>query len=172
MSELSRRSFIKLGGGAAAAAASAVVPGQAFAKSNAQPVGATVLPYPVKSIGTVKRLPENKAVSFNYPDDSSPCAVIKMGYPVAGGVGPNKDIVAYSTMCTHMGCPVAYDSSSRNFKCPCHFSVFDSEKDGQMVTGQATENLPIIHLVYDNKNDTISAIGVEGLIYGRQSNIL
>lgn len=172
MTELSRRSFIKLGGGAAAAGATAVVPGQALAKSGTERIGATVLPYPIKSLGNAKKLPVNKAVNFSYPDEFSPCAVIRMGYPVPGGVGPNKDIVAYSTMCTHMGCPVAYDSSSRNFKCPCHFSVFDSEKDGQMVTGQATENLPVIQLAYDSKDGSVSAIGVEGLIFGRQSNIL
>jgi len=50
--------------------------------------------------------------------------------------------------------------------------VFDSEKTGQMVTGQATENLPRIRLSYDEKTDTLTATGVEGLIYGRQANIL
>ena len=32
------------------------------------------------------------------------------------------------------------------FKCPCHFSMFDAEKGGQMICGQATENLPRIVL--------------------------
>lgn len=52
----------------------------------------------------------NAPITFWFPDASSPCAAIKMGAPVPGGVGPNKDIVAYSTLCTHMGCPVAYDA--------------------------------------------------------------
>ncbi len=172
MTDLSRRNFIKVGGGVAAAGATAVIPGQVMARSNEQAVGATVLPYPVKSLGNAKKIPINKAVSFTYPDESSPCTMIRMGYPVPGGVGPDKDIVAYSTMCAHMGCPLAYDASSRNFKCPCHFSVFDSEKEGQMVTGQATENLPVIQLSYNSDNDTVSAIAVDGLIYGRQANIL
>jgi arsenite oxidase small subunit len=41
-----------------------------------------------------------------------------------------------------------------------------------MVCGQATENLPRIKLDYDAKTDSIHASGVDGLIYGRQSNIL
>jgi arsenite oxidase small subunit len=172
MSSLSRRSFIKLGGSTAAATAVAITPGQAQAASNTQRAGATVLPYPITNLGKASKLSVNKAVSFNYPDESSPCALIKMGKPVPGGVGPDKDIVAYSTMCTHMGCPVTYDPSTRDFKCPCHYSVFDSEKEGQMVTGQATENLPSILLAYDNRDGSVSAIGVDGLIYGRQSNIL
>ena len=85
---------------------------------------------------------------------------------------PNKDIVAYSTLCTHMGCPVAYESGTKVFKCSCHFSMFDAENGGQMVCGQATEDLPRVLLDYDAKTDTVSAVGVDGLIYGRQANIL
>jgi arsenite oxidase small subunit len=41
-----------------------------------------------------------------------------------------------------------------------------------MVCGQATENLPQIVLEYNARNDAVVAVGVEGLIYGRQSNML
>ena len=115
---------------------------------------------------------DNTPVNFAFPDASSPCVAIKMGRPVAGGVGPNRDIVAYSILCTHMGCPVSYDTKSRCFKCPCHFSTFDAELGGQMICGQATENLPQIVLDYDAKSGTVTAVAVEGLIYGRQSNLL
>ncbi len=172
MSRVSRRSFLKLGGAGVAAGAASLAPAAALARGQARNPGATTLPYPRKTVGKARSLPENQAVSFNYPDELSPCAVIRMGYPVPGGVGPHGDIVAYSTLCAHMGCPLSYDPKSRDFKCPCHFSVFDSEKKGQMVTGQATENLPRIRLEYDKKTDTVTAVGVDGLIYGRQANIL
>jgi arsenite oxidase small subunit len=71
-----------------------------------------------------------------------------------------------------MGCPVSYDANARTFKCPCHFSVFDAELSGQMICGQATENLPRIQLVWNEKDDAVTAVGVIGLIYGRTSNIL
>ena len=58
-------------------------------------------------------------------------------------------------MCTHMGCPVAYDAEQRVFKCGCHFSMFDAEKGGQIVCGQATENLPRIVLNYNSNDDTV-----------------
>ena len=95
-----------------------------------------------------------------------------MGTAVPGGVGPDKDIVAFSTLCTHMGCPVAYDAATKSFKCPCHFSMFDAEMSGQMICGQATENLPRVQLSYDAKTGSIMAVGIDGLIYGRQANIL
>ncbi|UTW01678.1 arsenate reductase (azurin) small subunit [Amphritea atlantica] len=172
MNQLSRRSFIKLGGAGVAAGVTSLTPASALAKSESFNPGATTLPYPQIAIAKAKALPQNKVIHFNYPDESSPCAVIRLGQPVPGGVGPDMDIVAYSTLCTHMGCPVSYDPASRNFKCPCHFSVFDSEKMGQMVTGQATENLPKIRLEYDANSDSVTAVGIDGLLFGRQANTL
>ena len=171
--KLSRRQFFKVSGGVAAGAGivTGAIPDTAFAATAAD-AGNTVLPYPRKPLGAAGQMAVGQAVAFSYPDDSSPCAVIRMGAPVEGGVGPSRDIVAYSTLCTHMGCPVAYDTKSRCFKCPCHYSTFDAEKAGQMVCGQATEDLPRIVLEYDATGGTVTAVAVSGLIYGRQSNIL
>lgn len=163
----SRRWFLKVSGasalgGAVAPAAAQTAPGSAK----------TLLAYPRKAVGMASKVSTGAPVSFTYPDAASPCLAVKMGSAVPGGVGPDKDIVAFSTLCTHMGCPVNYDSSAKTFKCPCHFSMFDAEKGGQMICGQATENLPRIRLEHDAKSDAISAVGVVGLIYGRQANVL
>jgi arsenite oxidase small subunit len=170
---LTRRQFFKVSGGVAAGAglAAGVIPRSADAAS-APDAGSTVLPYPRKSLGAVAKLTVGQPVAFTYPDDSSPCTLLRMGSAVENGVGPGRDIVAYSTLCTHMGCPVSYEAKSNCFKCPCHFSTFDAEKSGQMICGQATENLPRIVLQYDSAGGTVTAVAVEGLIYGRQSNVL
>ena len=174
--KLNRRFFLKSGGVAAAAAGAAVIPiypaQAAPAPSASAGAGATTLSYPRRAVGKAGTMPSNQVVNFSYPDPASPCVAIRMGAPVPGGVGPNKDIVAYSSLCTHMGCPVAYEGSTKTFKCGCHFSIFDPENSGQMVCGQATENLPMVRLDYDVKTDTVTAVGVVGLIYGRQANIL
>jgi len=166
---VSRREFLKFTGGVAAGAAALPTNAEAAPATDA---GSTVLPYKAKPVGKAGGMPVNQPVSFTFPDASSPCALVKMGGPVPGGVGPNQDIVAYSTMCTHMGCPVAYDPAQKVFKCPCHFSMFDAEKAGQMICGQATENLPRVVLRYNAKDDSVTAVAIDGLIYGRQSNIL
>jgi arsenite oxidase small subunit len=166
---VSRREFLKVTGGVAASAAA--LPTNAEAAPTADP-GSTVLPYKAKPVGKAGGFSANQPVNFTFPDASSPCALVKMGNPVPGGVGPNQDIVAYSTMCTHMGCPVAYDPAQKVFKCPCHFSMFDAEKGGQMICGQATENLPRVVLRYNAKDDAVTAVAIDGLLYGRQSNIL
>lgn len=172
--KIGRRFFLKTGSAAAAVAGTTIIPiRNANAATPPAVSGGTTLPYPKKAaVASAKGMPLNEAVSFSYPDDSSACLAIRMGTPVPGGVGPNGDIVAYSSFCTHMGCPVSYEPGTKVFKCGCHFSIFDPEHGGQMVVGQATENLPRILLEYDAKTDSVHAVGVDGLIYGRQSNIL
>ncbi len=170
-SPISRRTFIKFGGSTVAVGAAAVLPGTAEATASPG-TSQTVLPYPKRSVGPLSKLSAEAPLMFSYPDASSPCAAVKIGMAVPGGVGPDQDIVAYSVLCTHMGCPVAYDAAIKTFKCGCHFSMFDAEKSGQMICGQATENLPRVKLEYDQKAGTVTAIGVDGLIYGRQANVL
>ena len=164
---VTRREFFKWGGSVAAGVG---LTAGAEAKAVQSSTGATNLPYKAKAVGVASKLKADSPVAFTFPDADSPCSLIKMGTPVPGGIGPNKDIVAYSTLCTHMGCPVAYDVNKRTFNCGCHFSMFDAEKGGQMICGQATENLPRIVLEYNDKTDSVTAVAVDGLIYGRQAN--
>ena len=168
---MNRRSFLKSSSVAVAIPVMGTT-GTVLAKENSPTNTGTTLDYPKTAVGNANQLPINKPVNFNYPDSRSPCALIRMGQAVPGGMGPDQDIVAYSILCNHMGCPLNYDPESRTFKCPCHFSIFDSEKAGQMVIGQATEDLPRILLSYNKDTGDIKAVGVSGLIFGRQANIL
>ncbi len=170
MNKLSRRGFLKASGGGVAAGAAASVAAVA-ASPEARAAGA-VLPYESTVIGHAGTLKTGQPVSFAYPDAASPCTMVKIGRAVPGGAGPDGDIVAYSSLCTHMGCPVVYDRESSTFRCPCHYSTFDADLGGQMICGQATENLPRIVLRHDASDDSVSAVAVEGLIYGRVSNVL
>ncbi len=172
MTTVSRRKFLKTGGVGIAAGAAALGSHGALARQEASHVGRVTLPYPLKPVAVASTMSANMPIEFNYPDEESPCVAIKMGSAVPGGVGPESDIVAFSTQCTHMGCIVRYDAETRSLKCPCHFSMFDCEEGGQMIIGQSTTDMPSIILSYDASDDSVSAVGVNGLIYGRQSNIL
>lgn len=167
---LSRRGFLKLGS-TVAVGASIVATGIRSTQAETE-VGRATLPYPAKIVAEAKSLKKGEPAQFNYPDESSPCILLKVGERVPGGIGPDGDIVAYSTICTHQGCLVGYDVKTATIKCPCHFSIFDPARAGQVVCGQATVNLTQIVLDYNPENDTIHAIAINGLIYGRQSNIL
>lgn len=172
MSEtVSRRDFFKIGGGVVAGVGMAVS-GVASAAPGAVNSTNATLDYPRKAIAMSKGMKVNEALAFSYPDKDSPCVAVRLGESVPGGAGPNKDIVAYSIQCTHQGCPVYYDGAEKKFKCPCHYSMFDAEKQGQVICGQAPTKLPQIVLEYDAKTDAVTAVAVDGLIYGRQANVL
>jgi Rieske Fe-S protein len=49
--------------------------------------------------------------------------------------------VAFSAICTHMGCTVAPSGAKLN--CPCHGSVFDA-LTGKNVSGPAPKPLPAV----------------------------
>ncbi len=171
MTKMNRRDFLKSSGVAAAIPALGVA-GYAQAAETRQEKNGANPDYPDMTVSNISRLAINKPVSFTYPDADSPCVLIRMGRETPGGVGPDRDIVAYSILCKHMGCSLMYVPESRTFRCPCHFSIFDSEKGGQMVSGQATEDMPQIRLTWDESSGTIKATGVDGLIFGRQANVL
>ena len=94
------------------------------------------------------------------------CSPVKLGEPVAVGSGPDGDIVAYSALCTHMGCVVSeYQPEHRALgPCPCHFSTFDLANNGMVVLGQATQNLPQVLLSVEGED--VFATGVVRLVYG------
>ena len=50
------------------------------------------------------------------------------------------EFVAYSAVCTHAGCTVAYKNAQ--LACPCHGSVFDPANGAEVVSGPAQTPLP------------------------------
>ena len=93
---------------------------------------------------------------------------MKLGTLAIGGVGPQQDIVAFTALCTHMGCPVAFKEG--RFICPCHFSQFDPAKNGEVYQGLAVEYLPQIALHVVAGTGDIVAEAIEGVIWGRVSD--
>ena len=48
------------------------------------------------------------------------------------------NIVAYSKICTHVGCPVAlYEQTTHHILCPCHQSTFDATTGATVLFGPA-----------------------------------
>jgi arsenite oxidase small subunit len=166
---LSRRAFLIAGGTAVTIVGLGPLAG-AFAEGAAL----RVVSYPRKRLGRVSALRNDQPVPFTYPrDDSySTSMLVKLGVPAGGGVGPDQDIVAFSTLCTHMGGPLGgqYRGTWKVLgPCPFHLTTFDLTKHGMVAAGQATESLP--QIVLETNGDEIWATAVMGLVYGYHANL-
>jgi ubiquinol-cytochrome c reductase iron-sulfur subunit len=61
-------------------------------------------------------------------------------------------IVAYSKICTHVGCPVAlYEQQTHNLLCPCHQSQFDVSNHAAVIFGPASRPLPQLPIAIDDE---------------------
>lgn len=61
-------------------------------------------------------------------------------------------IVAYSKICTHVGCPVAlYEQQTHHLLCPCHQSQFDVSHHCEVIFGPAKRPLPQLPITVDSE---------------------
>ncbi|MDQ0426780.1 MULTISPECIES: cytochrome bc1 complex Rieske iron-sulfur subunit [Cellulomonas] len=61
-------------------------------------------------------------------------------------------IVAFSKICTHVGCPVAlYEQHTHHLLCPCHQSTFDVADGAKVVFGPAKRPLPQLPITVDDE---------------------
>lgn len=66
-------------------------------------------------------------------------------------------IVAYSKICTHVGCPVAlYEQQTHHLLCPCHQSTFDISDGAKVVFGPADRALPQLPIAVDDEGYLIA----------------
>jgi Rieske Fe-S protein len=128
---------------------------------------------------------------FHYPYAGTPCFLLNLARPVAGGVtlqredgssygwpggvGPGKGIVAYSAICAHK---LAYPAREVSFiryraaaspngaakviHCCAEHSVYDPAAGARVVAGPAPQPLAAILLDYDAVTDALFAIGTVG----------
>jgi thiosulfate dehydrogenase [quinone] large subunit len=120
-----RREVIRILGIAAASVA-AVFVGKRFETSNPTPETGTAL-------AKVADFPIGSTKEF-VAADGSPAVLFRT----------KTGVFAYSRVCTHQGCSVAYDSNSNLLICPCHGAQFDPTKDGAAVAGPVKIPLPKI----------------------------
>ncbi|MCP4383106.1 MAG: arsenate reductase (azurin) small subunit [Hyphomicrobiales bacterium] len=165
---MSRRNFLLSSG-----AATAVVM-VAASSGSAQQIPGVVATYPRKLIGKLSALKTDEPVGFEYPDEGAfaRSVLIKLGREAGGGIGPQKDVVAFNNTCTHQGGELAgtYKADTKSLgACPLHLSTYDLTRHGILISGQAYQSLPQVLL--ELEGDDIYAVGVFGLIYGRFDNL-
>jgi arsenite oxidase small subunit len=183
VTDLTRREFLLIGvAGGAVAAVGVIVPlsrisetEQAAIDSGSTPSTTTTLPQPPTAIvgffpkvrvASLSDVTANEPIKFDYPLQGQRNVLVKLDTPVSYGIGPDENIVSFSSICTHMGCVLDQYMPEHNAlgPCPCHFSTFDLANNGMVTLGQATQNLPQVLLSVED--DDIYATGVIRLVYG------
>jgi ubiquinol-cytochrome c reductase iron-sulfur subunit len=67
------------------------------------------------------------------------------------------NIVAYSKICTHVGCPVAlYEQTTKHILCPCHQSTFNAPQGAAVLFGPAPRPLPQLPIGVDSQGYLIA----------------
>ncbi|WP_114856327.1 ubiquinol-cytochrome c reductase iron-sulfur subunit [Brachybacterium sp. YJGR34] len=61
-------------------------------------------------------------------------------------------VLAFSKICTHVGCPVAlYEQQTHHMLCPCHQSTFDVTDGAKVIFGPAHRPLPQLPIEVDDE---------------------
>lgn len=91
----------------------------------------------VEVLVEVGEVPEGGGIILDDPE-------VVVTQPTAG------EFVAFSSICTHAGCPVS-DVANGTINCTCHGSKYSIE-DGSVVSGPAPAPLPAIAVAVDGKS--------------------
>jgi len=66
-------------------------------------------------------------------------------------------IIAFSKICSHMGCAVAlYEQQTKHLLCPCHQSTFDVTRAAKVIFGPAARPLPQLNITVDGEGYLIA----------------
>ncbi len=187
---MERRDFVKL---CAAASAGATLPAPADAATlkarlykRARLVDTRGDPFKAESL----KVGVNYV--FDYPFASTPCFLLRLAKPAAGGVdlktegggtyrweggvGPGRAVVAYSAICAHKltyptrqvsfigyrDAPSPVAGDGKVITCCSDRSVYDPAAGAKVIAGPAPQPLATILLEHDAKRDELFAVGTLG----------
>lgn len=98
-------------------------------------------------IAQVANVPENSAATFTIPSTGDPGVLTHLS---------NGNFVAFDAVCTHAGCTVQYDSSSKLLLCPCHGAAFDPAQGAAVVQGPAPTPLTAVPISVNQSTGAIT----------------
>lgn len=123
------------------------------------PQGRKIKASDITNDNIVHVMPAGLADDPNYLEEKAKAVVLLIRVEPEALIEPEekKDwsyqgIVAYSKICTHVGCPVAlYERNTHHLLCPCHQSTFDVLDQAKVVFGPAKRALPQLPIAVDEE---------------------
>lgn len=107
-----------------------------------------------QKVASVSEVPVGGVREFSYPTDRDRCLLVRLD---------EREIVAFSQLCTHLSCAVVPKVDEGVFLCPCHQGYFDL-RTGNNIAGPPPRPLPRILL--EIEGDDVIAVGVEERMVG------
>jgi ubiquinol-cytochrome c reductase iron-sulfur subunit len=111
-------------------------------------------------------MPEGIDTSAHVLEEKGKAAVILIGIDSALIQVPKErawgygSMVAYSKICTHVGCPVGlYEHRTHHLLCPCHQSTFDVTQNCAVIFGPAHRPLPQLPITVDAQGYLVAESG-------------
>jgi len=83
------------------------------------------------AIADLEEIPVGGHKLFRYPTGNDPCILLRL---------ESEKFVAFNQRCTHLSCPVHFNSDTKQLICPCHFGFFSAE-DGRPIAGPPKRRL-------------------------------
>lgn len=102
-----------------------------------------------RPIVALERVPIGETYLFDYPSADDPAILARLG---------DRDIVAFSQKCTHLGCVVYYEADEHRWHCPCHEGNFEV-RTGAVISGPPPR--PLGRIDVEIRGDTIWALGAQ-----------
>lgn len=78
-----------------------------------------------REIVVLTDVPIGETYLFRYPTDDDPAILVRLS---------EREVVAFSQKCTHLGCVVFYEASEQRWHCPCHEGNF-AVRTGEVLSG-------------------------------------
>ena len=86
---------------------------------------------------------------FKYPSRKDPAILVRLA---------DREVVAFSQKCTHLGCVVYFEADKDRWHCPCHEGNFEP-RTGAVISGPPTR--PLGRIEVEIRDDVIWALGFE-----------
>jgi len=84
-----------------------------------------------RSIVALASVPVGDTYLFRYPTEADPAILLRVD---------EREVVAFSQQCTHLGCVVYYQAQENRWHCPCHEGNF-ATLSGDVISGPPTRPL-------------------------------